>query len=171
LILPSNASDGLQVNEFIEFQRREWRLGRVIWSCWFVFLGLGVVGLFGHGPISEAAVNDESGQLRVEYGRFERADTESELRIDLEPVIANDGKVEVWFSENFVEEILIRAISPEPVETVVQEGRTVFQFLVDDDLGRLSITFTIEHPGKTFTRSEIGIVEGPAVHFWQLVYP
>jgi hypothetical protein len=169
--LPSNGSNELQIDERIDFQRKEWRLTRLIWTGWFIFLGLGVIGLFGHGPISEAADSDESGRLHIEYGRFERAKTEDEFRVDLEPVDAQSGEVEIWLSQNYVDEIIIRAVNPEPVKVTAAEGRTLYRFAVSEQAPRLEVTFTIEHTGKSFTRAQVGVVDGPSVRFWQLVYP
>jgi hypothetical protein len=42
---------------------------------------------------------------------------------------------------------------------------------VSEQAPRLEVTFTIEHTGKSFTRAQVGVVDGPSVRFWQLVYP
>jgi hypothetical protein len=60
----------MEVNADIEFQRRVWRVQRIGWLIIAAVIVAALLGVFGGGPLSRAAVQGDG--LRLEYERFAR---------------------------------------------------------------------------------------------------
>ncbi|HTU90761.1 MAG TPA: hypothetical protein VMF69_11850 [Gemmataceae bacterium] len=64
-----------------EFERRWWRIQRIIWGILVLLLLAGVAGVFGHGPLSEATIHPSGSQLQVRYDPLARRETPSILKL------------------------------------------------------------------------------------------
>ncbi len=69
------------VQEDMTMQQRVWRFERVGWYLLVVIVLLGLAGVFGNGPLSNAQVTSADGRLHVEYQRLSRSGTTDSLRI------------------------------------------------------------------------------------------
>lgn len=69
------------VEEDMRMQQRVWRFERVGWYALVLVVLLGLAGLFGNGPLSDAQVMSEDGRVHVEYQRLSRSGTTDNLRI------------------------------------------------------------------------------------------
>lgn len=81
----------LQLHEDLAHERREWKLQRVGWALMALALLAAVLGLFGHGPLSETASASADGALTVRHQRFERYQAPSEYDIGALPALAAGG--------------------------------------------------------------------------------
>ena len=63
---------GLQIDENLQFQQREWRTSRAAWIVLLLTMAAMALGLFGNGPLSEARAGEPGDALWVEYSRFGR---------------------------------------------------------------------------------------------------
>ena len=74
-------NDRLQINEDIEFQKKEWNWARLGWVLMLIIALAGLLGLFGQGPLSKSTAR--AGGIEVEYERcaqFLRDSTETGYR-------------------------------------------------------------------------------------------
>jgi len=78
----------LDINQDLAFQRRSWSLQRIGWGLIALVLIAALLGLFGHGPLSEATTDDPSLPIRLAYERFGRFGSPLVLRIRVEPAAA-----------------------------------------------------------------------------------
>src|SRR6185503_14041101 len=85
-------SEGLELEEHVGFQRRDWLAQRIAWVLMVLFVGAAAVGLFGSGPLSRARA-DVPGLMTLEYDRFGRLETTEALKVRLEPAATRGGTV------------------------------------------------------------------------------
>jgi hypothetical protein len=103
--------EGLQIEQDLEFQRREWRVQHVGWWFLTAFVLAAAAGLFGGGPLSHARAGDPS-RLQAEYERFTRvgAHTRILLRGRADP----GQPLDVAFERTYFEGFRVDRVVPEP---------------------------------------------------------
>jgi hypothetical protein len=103
------------VREDMRFQRRAWRLERVIWGCLGLILLAALTGLFGEGPLSEVNAASPDGALTVSYDRFQRESRIARFVVRL----ARSDAVEPGFrlSPGFHENYQVSSLEPKPVRS------------------------------------------------------
>jgi hypothetical protein len=94
---------------------------RTGWLFMAVILVAGLLGVFGHHPLSRAT-GRTARRLTVEYDRFARYQSNVELRVLFEPgtdgsETGTDGSklVALWFDSDYLDCIKVVAVSPLPV--------------------------------------------------------
>ena len=135
--------DDVEIYQDIEFTRREWATQRVAWVVMGLLLLAAIGGLFGSGPLSHNAIEDDGGQLRLEYPRFIRMKAPATLLVELGEGVARDGEASVWLDAKYVEDLEIREVTPEPDEVERGPNRLIYRFLVADPGEPTNITFHI----------------------------
>ncbi len=70
MISPAKKVGSLEVDEDMQFQRKEWTVEHWSWIGMAIIAIAALLGLFGQGILSKTTV--ENGPIQVEYGRFER---------------------------------------------------------------------------------------------------
>jgi hypothetical protein len=157
----------LQLDENIDFQRREWRVQRVGWWCLAAFVVAALLGVFGSGPLSHSVA--EASGLSVEYERFLRADARSLLTIELPP--SDTAAAELSISREYIDAVDITQMLPEPSLSELRDGDAVFWF-ERRDAARAPMTVRIEFKPLTMGRPAATLRSGGAtVTFTQLTYP
>jgi hypothetical protein len=103
----------LEINQDLDFQRREWRLQWVAWGVVLLILVAGLAGLLGGGPLSNGQAS--AGPLAVNYERFVRKQAPARLELMVSPEAAVDGEVALWIGDGFLEKVNVAGVIPEPV--------------------------------------------------------
>ncbi|WP_136476108.1 hypothetical protein [Pseudomonas sp. DG56-2] len=138
------------VQEDMNMQRRVWRFERAGWYVLVIILLLGLAGLFGNGPLSDAQVMSEDGRLLVEYQRLSRSGTTDSLRITVrgraqEPIMLQLGG-------SLLREASIETIQPAP-QVSRSQGKAILLQLGSSEDGSATLYLTL--------RSEyVGTLEG-----------
>jgi hypothetical protein len=159
----------LQVPQDPDFQRREWwaqRVGRVVMAM--VVAG-GIVGLFGSGPLSRATATDAGG-LRVDYGRFERVQAPTTLRIHVHPRAVSAGRAEIWIDRDYLLESQVVGVDPAPAAVAVTADRMVYAFDVPEPTRPAVVVVHLRLQRAGLRTGRVGAATG-LVSFRQLVYP
>ena len=121
-------SGGLQINQDLEFQRREWTMQHVGWWLLTSFVAAAAAGLFGGGPLSEARVGDAS-RLEVEYERFTRVG--SHTRIVLRGRTDRHEPLDVAFERSYFEGFRLERVLPEPESVRFAGAEVTLRFRPD----------------------------------------
>ena len=161
----------LEIDQDLEFQKGEWRMERVAWFAGLAILILGLLGLFGTGPISSATAGDVDGPIAVDYQRFVRHDGEMSISITVANDQIREGQVEIWLSASYLDKVNIEQFSQEPNEVRNEGDRVVFVFLAGDSTGPVSLTASMRSDVFGRINGDIGIVDGPQVSISHLSYP
>jgi hypothetical protein len=108
------------------FHRRLWVVQRVGWIVALLIIALALGGLFGGGPLSSVRAGDSA--LAIEYDRFVRRDSPTELRIDARPSAENE--VRIAFTRDYIHEMRVDSILPYPQRSETVGGEVLFVFRI-----------------------------------------
>ncbi len=165
-------TDGLEIGQDLGFQRREWLVQRFGWVAMGLVILAALAGLMGTGPLSQATARSPDGNLRLEYLRFERRHAPTEVRMEIDGSAVREGEVRVWVDEAFLDRIELEQVIPEPEEVLSEPGRMVYVFpAVSDPSQSIEVTFQLEQDVTGVHTDTVGLVDGPELVFWQVVYP
>ncbi len=163
--------DDLQVDQDLEFQRREWKLERTGWLIMGLLVLAALLGVFGSGLLSGAVAGSPNGQLQVGYQRFARQQTTSELQVRVQPGAVQEGKARIWVDAAYLESFQIERILPEPESVEVSPERLTYVFDVRNADRPMEVVF-FGLPQKVGWRTgRAGLDGGQEVTFGQLIYP
>jgi len=160
----------LDLDQDLTFEKRQWKVQRVGWAAMVLIVVAALLGVFGSGPLSAASVGDNA-TLVAHYQRFVRHQGQGELVVKVAPNEAAEGRVEFWLTTEFLGEIDLQGISPEPDEVRSAGDRQIFVFLVDDPTCPLEVSISYFPNGLGRVSGGIGLVDGPDFSFNQLSYP
>jgi hypothetical protein len=123
---------GLQIDQDLEFQRREWIAQHVGWWALVAFIAAALLGAFGGGLLSSARAGDEGSALWIDYERFVRVGTTSRLSVHLGA--ARDGSSqELRINREYFENLRVEQIVPEPDRTVIGGSDVTMYFPPSND--------------------------------------
>jgi len=166
-------SEGLELEEHVGFQHRDWLAQRIAWVLMVLFVGAAAVGLFGSGPLSRARA-DVPGLMTLEYDRFGRLETTEALKVRLEPAATRGGTVRLWVTREFLESARVESVVPPPTRVELADGRLVYVFDVDEPGVPMNVTFNVqpEEIGRSEARLGLDSAAGRRdVAFRRFVYP
>jgi hypothetical protein len=167
---PKRVGD-LEINQDLQHQRLEWKIERVGWVVMALTLLAALAGLLGSGPLSSATAGERGSALWVEYNRLERYQGPAMLRVHMGPGAARDGKARLWLSREYVENIELRHIDPEPESVEAAPDRLIYTFNLPDPTRPTAVTYHFE--ANRFWRMPVGVGldGGPELQFSQFFYP
>jgi hypothetical protein len=160
--------EDLQIVEDLSAHRRLWKVQKVGRALGIVILILGLVGLFGAGPLSKGTVGD--GANSIEYDRIGYRDAPQTYVLRLARGVARSGKARIWLERAALTRMRLAQIVPEPAGTRLAGGRTTFEFDVGEGEG---IEVSIEYQSIVFGvhTALIGIEGGPTFRLKQVFLP
>jgi hypothetical protein len=165
------SDDGLEIEQDLTFQRREWRIQRVVWFLLAVLLVAALAGLLGPGPLSSTA--RQASGFEVHYLRFTRWQAPHTLTITLQPSAAQT--VALSINRSYLDSMQVQQITPQPASVKLSGDNYVFLFdtrgaqlptdiafdLQPSSMGTVHASITLLTPGSS----------SASVHLTQLVYP
>lgn len=158
---------GLELNDDISFQRKEWLVERSTWTVLGLMLVAAVLGLFGTAPISRAAA--ESDGLTVAYERFTRKLAFTDLEIRLAE--ARTDSFTVYLSDSWASNVDIEQITPEPDTATRTDGGLALTFSrVPDAPAVVTIQYRPNKIGVLSSTVGTGR-DGSVVYLSQFIYP
>lgn len=158
---------GLEINEDLRQERREWIVQRLVWPLLYLLLGAIALGLFGDGPLSKTVEGAEGAPLRIEYERFMRHRSPDTLRVTALP--AGD-RLAVSIDRRYLQRIAIDQIEPLPERVIAGADATRFIFQAGSPQA-LEVLFTIRPDRVGGAEGWIAANGGQPLHFSQFVYP
>jgi hypothetical protein len=163
--------NGLEIDQDLEFQEKEWRVERAAWITMLLIVALALLGLFGTGWLSSSVAKSDDDTLILDYERFIRHDGEVSLEIEVGPDQVREGQVELWIATDYLHDFQIQGVSPEPDEVRAEGNRQVYVFLSESADAPLTISFSLSSERMGRYSGEIGLVDGPSLSFTQISYP
>ena len=159
----------LQINEDLQFQRRDWFLQRVGWCALGLLLLAGLAGLLGPGPLSRTTRTDGGG-LDVGYERFVRDNAQTDLSFRVAPQALVSDQARLLIHRDYLAANRLQRIEPEPRSTRSLGEYVEFSF--DAQASEpLAIRLTLE-PDEFGTHSgSVRLNDGPEVRLEQFTYP
>jgi hypothetical protein len=159
----------LEIEQDLEHEKTAWRVRQIGWTVLFLLWLAGLAGLFGSGPLSRSTASGPD--LRLEYERFVRSTAPQELTLHLGPGVTAHPKVRLWVNRKFLDTQQIESVVPEPESVEAGSDRVVF-ILSMAELGKpISVVFRLQTQCAGSLDGRIGVEEGGALRFHQIVYP
>lgn len=168
---PSPRAPGLELEQDIGFQHRNWKAERRGWAVMLALVGAALLGLCGTGLLSDRIAGNEGSALWVEYQLFGRLQAPEEMRVHLGPGHTRDGRARVWLSREFVERHDIERVTPPPESVAALADRYEYTFCAPASDDEIAVTFTIKPSHWGVTRGSVGVPGGPRVEIQEIVYP
>jgi hypothetical protein len=160
----------LEIFEDHDFQRKSWAVQRYLWTVMALVVLLGLLGLFGTGPLSNTSAGNEGSPLVLHYNRFGRQRSPSKLVADMRPGTAGN-EARLWLSAEFLAGMEIEDIEPQPerVEAGPDRSALVFRLVAPGTPTRVTISMRPETLGQI--RGHVSVDDAPALRFAQFIYP
>lgn len=122
--MPDIRSDGLQIAEHPQFQKKFWKVERIAWVAFAVIIIVALSGLTGSGgPLSEGKAS--IGGADVSYPRVARWQTGSRLTVS---IVEPPPETVIGFSHPHAARFTIEGVVPEPEAVSSENGRHMYRF-------------------------------------------
>jgi hypothetical protein len=161
----------LEIDQDLDYQRREWRLQRVGWVCMAVVVAAALAGLLGRGPLSDATAEAAGGTLRVGYNRFAHRHAPEELRITAAAGLAEGGELRLVIGRAFLDGVEVTSVSPAPLRVEAGPDDHTFVFRVSEPSAPVGLTLHYEPDATGRRPGRVGVAGRAAAEFRQFVYP
>ena len=166
--MSENSFKGLELNEDFQFQLKTWRVQRFGWIIMAFTVIAGTAGAFGSGVLSKSQILKED--IIIEYDRLSRYETTAKITFYTQPAIG-DSVVKIWISRDYIDEMQVEQITPEPESNQVTADRIIYSFLLSKRSERVKISCHLKTAKIGFLKARTGIEGGDEVVFTQFVYP
>ena len=118
----------IAVGEDLAFQRRWWKLERVVWVLLVVIRIADLTGALGRGPLANAKAQTADGALHVKYERILRENTSSILTVLPGESAIHNGQFQLYVSDSILKEFGAQRIIPQPATSTVGGGGVTYTF-------------------------------------------
>jgi hypothetical protein len=162
--------DGVEIEQHMPFQQREWAFQRTGWCLLSAFVLLAALGLFGDGPLSHVEGIDAG--TRVTFERFVRVWSPARMTLDrgLDESLSKDT-IPLRVSRPFFDAIRIDRLTPEPMTISIGTDEVELQFAPPDaPATRFSVVLDFQAQRGGRQTAVFTWADGAAVRVTQFVY-
>jgi len=159
----------LELEQDLDFQRRQWRLERIGWAVIGCIIVAGLAGLFGHSPFARAHVQTADQKLTIEYDRFARYESDAEIRVSVELDGGGEQVFRLWMVSEYLDSLKVLEIDPVPLRGEAQEGGHAFVFKARPD--RTTVKFLVQFRSLGLVSGNINKDEGAHALVQHFVWP
>lgn len=159
---------GLQINEDINFKRKEWAFERLGWVLMALLVVTALAGLFSSGPLSQKKISDPAGGLQIQYERFQRLHSSGIMKIDILSA-AGTGNAGILLQGDIIRNFETETIRPDPANIALTENGWRMEFPVSATPASIRLT---AKPWKIgLTKGRIALEGHDPVEISIFVYP
>lgn len=162
------ASRRYPIVENMPSQRSMWRFERIGWWVLVLLVLLTLAGLFSDGPLSGVRASTASGDLRLEYQRFERYGAVTGLVARIRA--GEGGRAVLFLGGDFLRSFTVESIQPEPAISRGRGSGIAFEF-ENDGQGWLEVQLSLRPKTVGPSRSSAASPPGETLQFSQFIYP
>jgi hypothetical protein len=161
----------LEINQNLDVQRTTWTLQRIGWGGMALIVLAALSGMFGSGPLATTEVTDERGTFRLLYDRFGRYESESVLRLVLNPETTKTHRVTVEIDRAYWTSHAVEQITPEPLLSGIGIDGFLYTFETDAPSAPTVIVFRLRPKYLGAMDGRIRVNETVPLQFHQFMYP
>lgn len=161
----------LEIDQDLDYQQRAWIIQRIGWLVIALVTFAGLLGVFGTGLLSNAKAGKQTDPFWLEYERFERFQSPAKLRLHFSPNAEQAGKIRVWFKRDYLENVQLQQVTPEPESVEAQSNRFIYTFANPKPDQPTTVTFYLQPDQIGALSGSVGLETGSPIPFNQLVYP
>lgn len=160
----------LEIGQDLDYQKRAWTFERVGWIVMGLTAIMGLIGLLGPGWLSHTKAQSKDSSLGLEYDRFGRFQAPTTLRIHLGANAQQQDGVQVRIARNYLENVQIQQITPEPVSVQAHSKHLVYTFAAKLTQPT-AITFYLEPEQIGMLPGSVELPGKQQINFKQFIYP
>jgi hypothetical protein len=161
----------LELEEDVDFQRREWRVERVGWALVLAVVAAALLGVFGHGPVSWTTSTSDDGRLAVSYERFGRRGGSQTIVVVAAASAARDGSWVLEFDRRYVASIGVTDIVPEPESSELAGDAIRYSFVQVDPGADLEVRFDLAPQALWREQGSVALDGAGAIDIDQFFFP
>lgn len=165
--MTKNETRPLELDQQLDFQRREWLAQRVAWWALTAFVAAAVLGLFGGGPLSAAHAAAPNGSLSIDYERFVRLGAATRISVRAS---GSTDDVDLRIRRSYFETLRVERIVPEPTAIVIRGEDVSLRFSPSGGPGPFTVILDVEPRRAGLLRSAFGLNGDASVAFVQFAY-
>lgn len=169
--MPGERSSDLEISEDMEFQRRTWAVERIGWIVLAALLLAAMLGLFGNGAFSSGTAISDDGSVSVEFDRFWRLQSPTDLRVSVRGTADDAMRARLWLSSRYLDAIDVSRATPQPESVEAGLDRITYEFALAEPNQPFVVTFRIEPQRPWRARGTVGVEGGGEASFNQFIYP
>lgn len=160
----------VEVNQDLDFQRRQWTVQRIGWGAMALVVVLAGVGLFGNGPLAGTTARSNDGAYEVEYARFVRHRSPSSIRIVLQQG-AVASEVRIAIHRDYADGMQIEEVYPEPESVETGGNEIVYTFRLAAEATAATVVFSVLYEDVWRNGGTIAVEGHPPVRLSQFIFP
>lgn len=149
----------------------EWRVQQLGWVVMALIVFLALLGVFSTGPLSWSSAAAADGTVEVQYQRFVRNGGNNSLSVRVPASAVENGEARVWVSNEYLANVEVTQIVPEPRSQLAEAGGVLLTFEVAEGATELAATISATGDAIGVQRARVAVNQGDPVDFWQLYYP
>jgi hypothetical protein len=162
----------LQVDQDLQFQRRERLVQRIGWALLALFLTAGMLGLLGHkGPLSESTISLPGGRGELTYFRFLHNSTPTSLELDLTSAARGGSEIRIAVSQSYLKYMQVEHVTPQPDHVEISGDEYVYVFRAAEAESSAIIRFELNVNTVGRLNGWLRIGSDEALEFQQFSYP
>ena len=151
----------IPVDEQFDLHKKGWKIQRGGWVFMLLIIVLSIAGLFGMGPVSTVAKHQ--GDFDIQYERFNRYESETEIKIRSggQPINV------VALPQAYIEKFQVQSITPEPADQIAEDGYIKYFF---NGAKNHSVVFYLSPSAFGNTKGTVKI-NSTDISLQQFIYP
>lgn len=142
---------------------------KIAFAVLVLFIVAGIAGVFGDGPLSEAAVTSDDGQMRVQYQRFCRRQAQQLIDITF-PTQPGARQAQLSIGGDYLHRVQITEIFPHPLESSRHESGQL-SFATDGSGEPMTVRLHLEAQHAGLQEAHFSAGRQLQARFKQIVYP
>ena len=159
----------LEIGQDLEFQKKEWKAELFGWILMALLLLAALLGLLGGGPLSQASAASEA--ISIDYHRFTRYQSPTQLLITASPNAVSEGTVRLVLDQDYINSFNVQYVLPEPDSVELVQDTYIYTFTVNEPDQSMKIIFDLESDEIGTIAGSLGVDGGQEVRISHLVYP
>lgn len=166
-----NRVSGIDVDQDMSYQRREWRAQKVAWVLFGAFLLAALVGFLGQGPLAKRSIGEPGSALSLEYMQIDRYQAPTQMTFTLDPSVADQGLLRLSFSAEFVKRIELERFIPQPEYVEVGADEVTYALRVTEATEAVKAYLDFEHQQPGLAKGWVRLADGSSLQFSVFVFP
>ena len=156
----------LQIEQDVDFQRKNWKFERAGWLFMLLFVLAAVAGLFGRGGViwNTSVAGDKNDGLEIKYSSFVRQQAPEELEINM----GGTETTLVVQSKDF-NKIQINNVVPQPEKTESSADKITYTFPPQQTDRSVNISYKAKEVGSAAFEISNGLGKKYSIN--QFIYP
>lgn len=156
----------LELDDDMRHHQLFWRLKRIGWILMALLVFTAFAGYTGGGWSSEREIINEG--IAFTYQKIARRSALAKMYIKSD--VSGKDTLAISFDNNYMRDIMIESINPEPIETITAGATMTFKFLTNRNESEAEVTFFVR-PDKHGNMSFNVTSNGTKVSVKQLIFP